>query len=66
MGVWTGILPEYLRLVVQNDSDSEGISTTTPAESIDAEIKTSAQDIASYQVINVFKLTLPYYFCSLS
>ncbi|EXC30544.1 hypothetical protein L484_015035 [Morus notabilis] len=51
VGVWTGILPEYLRLVVQNDSDSEGISTTTPAESIDAEIKTSAQDIANYQVV---------------
>lgn len=60
MGVWTGKLPEYLRMVVENDSNGEGISTTS--ENIDAEIKTSAQDIASYQVLHIFKRTLPYYF----
>lgn len=49
VGVWTGKLPEYLRMVVENDSNGEGISTTS--EKIDAEIKKSAQDIASYQVV---------------
>ncbi|PON77936.1 deneddylase [Parasponia andersonii] len=44
VGVWTGKLPEFLK--VEDDSNSKDMSTN-----IDAEIKTSAQDIASYQVV---------------
>ena len=51
VGVWTGKLPEYLRMVVEDDSNSDNMSTTTSrSENTDADITTSAQDIASYQV----------------
>lgn len=58
MGVWTGELPEFLRMSVENDSNSKDMPATSLAENIDAEIKTSAQDIASYQVIHICNLNL--------
>lgn len=55
VGVWTGKLPSYLRMVVEDNSNYEDISTiSSPSENIDAEMKTSAQDIATYQVIHVY------------
>lgn len=49
IGAWTGELPSYLRMVGEADSNIEGISTA-PAEKIDTDMRTSAHDIASYQV----------------
>lgn len=49
IGAWTGELPSYLRRASEADSNNEGISTV-PLEKIDADMRTSAQDIASYQV----------------
>ncbi|XP_015874090.1 uncharacterized protein LOC107411090 isoform X1 [Ziziphus jujuba] len=52
VGVWTGKLPSYLRMVVEDNSSNEDISTiSSSSENIDAEMKTSAQDIATYQVV---------------
>ncbi|XP_062095803.1 uncharacterized protein LOC133801575 isoform X2 [Humulus lupulus] len=52
VGVWAGELPEFLRKAIENDSNSEDVSTTSSfIENIDTNIKTSAQDIASYQVV---------------
>ncbi|KAA8519727.1 hypothetical protein F0562_013983 [Nyssa sinensis] len=52
VGAWTGELPKYLSRGDEADSSSVDISSTsaTPEES-DAETRTSAQDIASYQVV---------------
>lgn len=50
IGAWTGELPSYLRMVGEADSNSEGISTA-PAENIDTDMRNSAHDIASYQVV---------------
>lgn len=50
IGAWTGELPSYLRRASEADSNNEGISTV-PLEKIDADMRTSAQDIASYQVV---------------
>lgn len=49
IGAWTGELPSYLRMVGESDSKIEGISTA-PSEKIDTDMRTSAHDIASYQV----------------
>ncbi|KAG2687743.1 hypothetical protein I3760_09G064700 [Carya illinoinensis] len=50
IGAWTGELPPYLRMVSEADSIGEGIPTAA-LEKIDAEMKISAQYIASYQVV---------------
>ncbi|KAF3451410.1 hypothetical protein FNV43_RR07505 [Rhamnella rubrinervis] len=52
VGVWTGALPNYLRMVVEDNSNYEDNSTiSSPSENIDADMKTSALDIATYQVV---------------
>ncbi|KAM3700418.1 hypothetical protein ACB098_05G094400 [Castanea mollissima] len=50
IGAWTGELPSYLRMVGEADSNIEGISTA-PSEKIDTDMRISAHDIASYQVV---------------
>lgn len=52
IGAWTGELPSYLRMVGESDSKIEGISTA-PSEKIDTDMRTSAHDIASYQVNSI-------------
>ncbi|KAL5576660.1 hypothetical protein UlMin_018359 [Ulmus minor] len=52
VGVWTGKLPNYLRIAGEDGSDIEDISTiASQSDNIDEEIKSSAHDIASYQVV---------------
>ncbi|XP_050367287.1 uncharacterized protein LOC126785704 [Argentina anserina] len=52
VGAWTGKLPDYLRMAVEDHSNSEDVSTnSTPLDIIDEDLKASAQDIASYQVV---------------
>lgn len=66
VGVWTGALPNYLRMVVEDSSNYEDNSTiSSPSEDIDADMKTSAQDIATYQVIHVFKIDFTMFLCLL-
>lgn len=51
VGVWTGKVPDYLRMAVEDNSNIEGMSTIpSPLDKIDEDLKASAQDIASYQV----------------
>ncbi|XP_023908450.2 uncharacterized protein LOC112020120 isoform X1 [Quercus suber] len=50
IGAWTGELPSYLRMVGEADSDIESIPTA-PSEKIDTDMRISAHDIASYQVV---------------
>ncbi|KAJ7968633.1 Deneddylase [Quillaja saponaria] len=51
-GALIGEIPTYLRSMGADDSNSEGISTVSTAlENIDSDARTSAQDIASYQVV---------------
>lgn len=51
-GAWTGELPKYLRRIVEADNCGVDFSSITDAsEKSDEEIKASAQDIASYQVV---------------
>lgn len=61
IGAWTGELPPYLRMVSEADSIGEGIPTAA-LEKIDAEMKISAQYIASYQV----NTNCSYYLCFIS
>lgn len=59
IGAWTGKLPSYLRKMVEDDSIKEAISAfISSSENIDAEIKISAQDIASYQALHVFLIII--------
>ncbi|BFG27850.1 hypothetical protein CerSpe_141240 [Prunus speciosa] len=52
VGAWTGKVPNYLRMVVEDSSNREDMSTfSSPSEKIDEDLKASAQDIASYQVV---------------
>ncbi|XP_021830232.1 uncharacterized protein LOC110770401 isoform X2 [Prunus avium] len=52
VGAWTGKVPNYLRLVVEDSSNREDMSTfSSSSEKIDEDLKASAQDIASYQVV---------------
>ncbi|XP_034210785.1 uncharacterized protein LOC117623883 isoform X2 [Prunus dulcis] len=52
VGAWTGKVPNYLRMVVENSSNREDMSTfSSSSEKIDEDLKASAQDIASYQVV---------------
>ncbi|KAL6282398.1 hypothetical protein ACE6H2_013327 [Prunus campanulata] len=51
-GAWTGKVPNYLRMVVEDSSNREDMSTfSSSSEKIDEDLKASAQDIASYQVV---------------
>lgn len=60
MGVWTGTLPSYLRTVVEDNSNYEDNSTiSSPSE----DMKTSVQDIATYQVIHVVEIELTIFYC---
>lgn len=60
IGAWIGEIPSYLKLSHEDDSSSEG-NLTAVLEKIDADIKSSVQDIASYQVTNVGNLYLLYF-----
>lgn len=49
IGAWIGELPAYLI--------GEGVDTlSTSSEDIDADAKLSMQDIASYQVLQIFRI----------
>ncbi|XP_059439590.1 uncharacterized protein LOC132172155 isoform X2 [Corylus avellana] len=50
IGAWTGELPSYLRMVGEADSNSEG-NSVAPLNKIDEDMRISAQEIASYQVV---------------
>ncbi|KAE7995776.1 hypothetical protein FH972_000544 [Carpinus fangiana] len=50
IGAWTGELPSYLRMVGEADSNGEG-NSTAPLDKIDEDMRISAQEIASYQVV---------------
>ncbi|XWS19659.1 hypothetical protein CRYUN_Cryun31cG0034400 [Craigia yunnanensis] len=52
LGAWIGEIPNYLKVPHQANSSSEEDSTSSAdMEKIDADIKSSVQDVASYQVI---------------
>ncbi|XP_068320949.1 uncharacterized protein [Pyrus communis] len=51
VGAWTGKVPNYLRMVGDDCSNNEAMSTISSSEKIDEDLKGSAQDIASYQVV---------------
>ncbi|XP_062013059.1 uncharacterized protein LOC133729541 isoform X2 [Rosa rugosa] len=46
VGAWTGKVPDYLRMAVGED-----MPISSPLDKIDEDLKASAQDIASYQVV---------------
>lgn len=51
IGAWIGEIPSYLKAPHQSNSNSEDNSTSSAdVEKMDADIKSSVQDIASYQV----------------
>jgi hypothetical protein len=59
IGAWIGEIPAYFKLMDEADAASEENSTdSTPIQKIDADLKSSAQDIASYQVIQFFLSSL--------
>lgn len=61
IGAWTGELPSYLRMVGEADSNSEA-NSTAPLDKIDADMRISAQEIASYQVnFNFYFIFLIFY-----
>lgn len=47
IGAWIGELPPYLR--------GEGVATLSTSENIDEETKAALQDIACYQVLQIFR-----------
>ncbi|CAL9015570.1 unnamed protein product [Prunus brigantina] len=52
VGAWTGKVPNYLRMVIEDSSNREDMSTfSSSSEKIDEDLKASTQDIASYQVV---------------
>ncbi|KAL6198359.1 hypothetical protein ACLB2K_028150 [Fragaria x ananassa] len=52
VGAWTGKVPDYLRMAVEDYLNNEDMSTiSVPLDKIDEDLKASAQDIASYQVV---------------
>lgn len=54
VGAWTGKVPDYLRMAVEDNLNNEDMSTiSVPLDKIDEDLKASAQDIASYQVTDV-------------
>lgn len=57
IGVWTGELPAYLKTLEAARSNSEVVSTLSTSENMDADdAKVSIQDIASYQVLQIFQM----------
>lgn len=51
VGAWTGKVPNYLRMVVDSSNREDMSSFSSSSEKIDEDLKASAQDIASYQVV---------------
>ncbi|XP_022715814.1 uncharacterized protein LOC111275010 isoform X2 [Durio zibethinus] len=52
LGAWIGEIPNYLKAPHQANSNSEDDSTSSAdVEKMDADIKSSVQDVASYQVV---------------
>ncbi|XVE88130.1 hypothetical protein DITRI_Ditri19aG0043100 [Diplodiscus trichospermus] len=52
VGAWIGEIPNYLKVPHQANHNGEDDSTSSAdAEKIDSDIKSSVQDVASYQVI---------------
>lgn len=58
IGAWIGEIPNYLLLSEDDSSRGEDSTDSASLEKIDADIKLPAQDIASYQVINIGNLSL--------
>ena len=57
---WIGEIPNYLKTMDQADSSSDNLSTDSSSmEKIESDMKSSAQDIASYQVSLVFLILFP-------
>ena len=51
LGAWIGEIPNYVKVSHQANCSSEDDSTSSAGvEKIDADIKSSVQDVASYQV----------------
>ncbi|XP_021637453.2 uncharacterized protein LOC110633254 isoform X1 [Hevea brasiliensis] len=50
-GAWIGDVPKYLKVMGKSESTREENSTSAPEQKIDEDMKSSAQDIASYQVV---------------
>ncbi|CAK9184067.1 unnamed protein product [Ilex paraguariensis] len=50
-GAWTGEVPRYLRVDEADTSVADILYASAPSEKSDEEMKASAQDIASYQVV---------------
>ncbi|KAJ6707123.1 DENEDDYLASE [Salix viminalis] len=52
IGAWIGEIPTYFKMMDEVDAASEENSNdSTPIQNIDTDLKSSAQDIASYQVV---------------
>ncbi|KAJ0017209.1 hypothetical protein Pint_10491 [Pistacia integerrima] len=52
IGAWIGGKPNYLKLTHEDDSSNgENSTDSAPSEKMDADMKSSVQDIASYQVV---------------
>ncbi|KAJ6364258.1 hypothetical protein OIU76_029241 [Salix suchowensis] len=52
IGAWIGEIPTYFKMMDEADAASEENSNdSTPIQKIDTDLKSSAQDIASYQVV---------------
>lgn len=52
IGAWIGEIPTYFKMMDEADAASEENSNdSTPMQKIDTDLKSSAQDIASYQVV---------------
>lgn len=55
IGASIGEIPNYLKMTAEADSIGEENSTDSASiKKIDADMKSSAQDIATYQVIQLF------------
>ncbi|KAG8634541.1 hypothetical protein MANES_17G051000v8, partial [Manihot esculenta] len=50
-GAWIGDVPKYLKVMGRSESNREDSSTCAPELKIDEDMKSSAQDVASYQVV---------------
>lgn len=62
IGAWIGEIPAYFKSMDEADAASEENSTdSTPIQKIDADLKSSAQDIASYQVIQFVPSSMLYF-----
>lgn len=50
-GAWVGEIPKYLKEIGLSSSSNEENTTSDSLQKFDEDIKPSAQDIASYQVV---------------